>query len=426
MRWFKHITTSYDDQKIAAVLDELGMEGYGFWWRILEVIAQQLDENSEPFCEYSPKKWGEFFGFSAKKFEKFIKIFEKNKIFQVEYLENSENRIRVTIPNLLKYRDEYTDRKAKKSGECRNNIGTNSRSPRARVKDTEAELEKNISNTPPLSPPRGVSCECEESFSRTHEPPKDKNSEAGTEVLQAEICQDAELSPVGMDQFFNNVNSLAEKESHNLQQNEVCANCEIQQDENTKTQFVAEISNPDGISRVQRSTATSTVTMFSSGCAETRADNSLLPDKSLTTQQQIETKKRKSSAGTIHDLREAINAFTLNPELQSALDDFRKMRERIRKPLTDRALKLLFAELEKLAPGNDELKVKILEQSIFHSWQGVFELREKKIFSTGSGNMFSPQGYSQNLSPGQKSYLNGMKVLQEREARRQGGVANGQ
>lgn len=172
MRWFKHMTSSYDDQKIAAVLDELGMEGYGFWWRILEVVARQLDENSEPACEYSAKKWGEFFGFSAKKFEKFVRIFQKNGIFLVEFPENpekfsqnngkiSKNTIRITIPNLLKYRDEYTERKAKKSGHNRNNIGTNS-GPHARAL-TETDTDTDIKN-PPISPASGGGIDAPQKF----------------------------------------------------------------------------------------------------------------------------------------------------------------------------------------------------------------------------------------------------------------------
>ena len=52
------------------------------------------------------------------------------------------------------------------------------------------------------------------------------------------------------------------------------------------------------------------------------------------------------------------------------------MRRRIRKPLTDRAKVLLLENLEKLAPGNEEKQIKILDQSIMNSWQGVYELKE--------------------------------------------------
>lgn len=142
MRWFKHMTASYDDQKLSLMVDELGMEGYGFWWRMLEVVARELEPGQEPACEYSLRKWGEFFGFSAKKFEKFAKIFQKFEIFQIIFSENGKNTVRVCIPNLLKYRDEYSERKARKSGQCPDSIGRKS------APNTDTEID-NI-NTHPL------------------------------------------------------------------------------------------------------------------------------------------------------------------------------------------------------------------------------------------------------------------------------------
>lgn len=63
--------------------------------------------------------------------------------------------------------------------------------------------------------------------------------------------------------------------------------------------------------------------------------------------------------------------------LDVALNDFAEMRKKMRKPLTDRALSLTLAELEKLAPGDDEKKIAILNQSIQRGWQGVFPLKDE-------------------------------------------------
>lgn len=71
------------------------------------------------------------------------------------------------------------------------------------------------------------------------------------------------------------------------------------------------------------------------------------------------------------------NIYSDLPEnLQNALRDFEQMRKSIKKPLTDKARKMLLNKLDRLAGDDADLKVKILEQSIFHSWQGVFELKE--------------------------------------------------
>ena len=56
--------------------------------------------------------------------------------------------------------------------------------------------------------------------------------------------------------------------------------------------------------------------------------------------------------------------------------DFVIMRKAIKKPLTERATKVLLGKLDKLANGDKELVIKILEQSILNNWQSVYELKD--------------------------------------------------
>lgn len=130
MKWFKHMTCSYNDERLSAIVDKLGMEGYGFWWRLLEIVAEKLDETGDCSCSFSAKKWGNFFGFSAKKFEKFVGIFKNSGIFEVEF---SENQVTINIHNLLKYRDEWSRKKTKNSGVTPEKL---------RRKDTDTDTEK--------------------------------------------------------------------------------------------------------------------------------------------------------------------------------------------------------------------------------------------------------------------------------------------
>lgn len=57
-------------------------------------------------------------------------------------------------------------------------------------------------------------------------------------------------------------------------------------------------------------------------------------------------------------------------------NDFVLMRKKIKKAPTEKAIELIIQKLESLAPGNEYLKIKILEQSIMNSYQGVFPLHE--------------------------------------------------
>ena len=58
--------------------------------------------------------------------------------------------------------------------------------------------------------------------------------------------------------------------------------------------------------------------------------------------------------------------------------DYIKMRKDIKKPMSDRAITLAMNKLEELSGNDDEKAIQILEQSIFHSWQGLFELKGEK------------------------------------------------
>lgn len=85
----------------------------------------------------------------------------------------------------------------------------------------------------------------------------------------------------------------------------------------------------------------------------------------------IENKKESS-------LDSIINTYTTNLELINSLKEFLKMRKSIKKPMTDKAMKLLIIKLDKLG-SNDNEKIEILNQSIFYSWQGIFPLKNKLV-----------------------------------------------
>ncbi len=115
-------------------------------------------------------------------------------------------------------------------------------------------------------------------------------------------------------------------------------------------------------------------------------------------------KTRAPTGNALPELRSAMFEYTQSEPLRKTLEDFRLMRERIRKPMTGQALRLLFRELDKLAMGNDGMKVAILEQSILNSWQGVFALK---------GPVQAGQVLSRNMETT-------AAVLAQRQQRRQG------
>lgn len=69
-----------------------------------------------------------------------------------------------------------------------------------------------------------------------------------------------------------------------------------------------------------------------------------------------------------------ISEYTENKDLQDALHDFVEMRNKARKPLTVRAMKLSLNKLNELAL-DDVTKIAIVNQSIVHSWSTFYKLQ---------------------------------------------------
>lgn len=107
-----------------------------------------------------------------------------------------------------------------------------------------------------------------------------------------------------------------------------------------------------------------------------KAGFQILKESNIDNNIDIKTEKKerkKAPAGWSYET--IISEYTNNQDLQQALVEFVKMRKLIKKPLTDRALRLILSKLDTLA-SNDAAKIGILNQSIVNNWQGVFPLKD--------------------------------------------------
>ena len=105
MKWFKHETDAKDSEKLKAIIDEFGFEGYGRWFRIMEIIAEKMDESTR--CHYEQSEWEWCCNLKAKRKQLtcFLKATEKQMLCKVE---RNGKQLRIEIPNLLKKRDNYS------------------------------------------------------------------------------------------------------------------------------------------------------------------------------------------------------------------------------------------------------------------------------------------------------------------------------
>lgn len=98
----------------------------------------------------------------------------------------------------------------------------------------------------------------------------------------------------------------------------------------------------------------------------------------IDTLEVLNTSNKKEKENKKSNIDKIIESYTKNDLLVEAIRDFIKMRSTIKKPLTDRGLKGILNKLDTFAT-NDLDKVEILENSIMNCWQGVFELKNKKV-----------------------------------------------
>lgn len=66
-----------------------------------------------------------------------------------------------------------------------------------------------------------------------------------------------------------------------------------------------------------------------------------------------------------------------NAELGNAFQEFLTMRKNIKKPIsTQQAITRMLNKIEKLSGGDDDLAIKIINQSTDHCWQDVYALKD--------------------------------------------------
>ncbi len=96
------------------------------------------------------------------------------------------------------------------------------------------------------------------------------------------------------------------------------------------------------------------------------------PDKKPNDKQLKKERKKEDKKTTNYD--SIINECIEDEPVKQEIYEFIKMRKLMKKPLTDRALRLLISKLKKLS-SNPVDQVQILDNSIMNNWQGIFPLK---------------------------------------------------
>jgi len=105
MKWFKHFSTARNDEKIARLEDKTGIEGYGFYFKMLEIVAEVIDETDKHEVTYSLSRWGRQTNITSKKFLFLCQCCSDVGLMNVQ---RHDDNVTVKIANLLKFRDNHT------------------------------------------------------------------------------------------------------------------------------------------------------------------------------------------------------------------------------------------------------------------------------------------------------------------------------
>lgn len=151
MKWFQHESGLDLDPGLNRVKDVLGLEGYGAFWVINEIICRTIEDGTQAACTFSLETWRGFLRFSKKKCKKFLDFFQKANVFSIHFDKNDPEMVSISAPKLLYLLDNATQAK-KREANTDKSTSKKLRRNFALEKEKEEDLDKEEEKTPP-SPP---------------------------------------------------------------------------------------------------------------------------------------------------------------------------------------------------------------------------------------------------------------------------------
>ena len=153
MKWFKHETTARHSEKLSALEQRTGLEGYGFYFKTLEIVAGLMDETERHEAEFSPTSWARQTNISTKKWLYLSQCCSDVGLMSVQ---RGADVVSVKIPKLLKRRDNYTKNLQVGSGVKNKNVSLEVEEIRSRKDIVTAQAETTPTATSTTSPKKGT------------------------------------------------------------------------------------------------------------------------------------------------------------------------------------------------------------------------------------------------------------------------------
>lgn len=139
MKWFKHYSSARGDERLSSLEDKSGLEGYGFYFKVLEVIAEVMNESDNCSVTYSMTRWGRQLNITTKKF---LTLAQRCSDVGLITLQQSGDNFTIAAPNLLKYRDNHTKNLQATCKQDASNLPLEKEKEKEEDKEPSRELEK--------------------------------------------------------------------------------------------------------------------------------------------------------------------------------------------------------------------------------------------------------------------------------------------
>jgi hypothetical protein len=121
------MSSSVEDEKHEALIEKCGMEGYGAYWVVAEKIAAQIrPECVSTSLTLSWRNWARHLRTSTQKTQFLLRSMDEARLVLLTEINGS---VKVDMPNILKYADEYTRKLLTKSRQTPDKLPTNTGSP---------------------------------------------------------------------------------------------------------------------------------------------------------------------------------------------------------------------------------------------------------------------------------------------------------
>ena len=108
MKYINHMTSSCDDEKHSMAIHRAGLAVYGAYWIIVEKIASQIRPESISTTIRVPNElWSSWLRVRSDHAMRLLRTLHDEKLIVCEFINGATS---VSVPNILKYGDEYTKR----------------------------------------------------------------------------------------------------------------------------------------------------------------------------------------------------------------------------------------------------------------------------------------------------------------------------